>query len=213
MMKTRNMIYRTKLFDRLCHAIVVICFILVSLSGLSLFFPSMHIFGLFFGTPQLGRILHPILGCIIFFTLAIMFFRFVKYNTFNKDDVAWLKAAKAINEGKHIADLPVGKYNAGQKFLFWGIMTLIITLFITGIVIWNQHFSVYFPIPIRRIALLVHSMAGITLIILILGHIYMAIWVKGTISSMITGYVPKLWAKTHHPLWYKKESEKEVKQE
>jgi formate dehydrogenase subunit gamma len=39
--------------------------------------------------------------------------------------------------------------------------------------------------------------------LLIIGHIYLAFWVKGTISSMSTGRVSRAWARSHHPRWYR----------
>jgi formate dehydrogenase subunit gamma len=34
-------------------------------------------------------------------------------------------------------------------------------------------------------------------------HIYAALWVKGTITAMVEGWVPAAWAKKHHPRWYR----------
>ena len=61
----------------------------------------------------------------------------------------------------------LGKYNAGQKILFWGIMALISALFVTGLVIWRAYFAMYFPIPVIRLALLAHSAAALALILLL----------------------------------------------
>lgn len=214
-MNKKNMLYRTKLFDRLCHATVVICFMLVAFSGLGMFFPSMRIFSYTLGTPQLGRLLHPILGCVVFIVLMIMLARFAKYNLLNKNDRIWFKNIKNVTlnqeEGKDGEPLPVGKYNAGQKVLFWAIMGLIMLLLVSGLISWNRYFAGVFPIPVLRAALLIHSLSALALMLLIMGHIYMALWVKGTIKSMIGGYVPKKWAKKHHPLWYKEMVEKEQK--
>lgn len=208
-MNRKNKLYRTTLFDRFCHAIVVFCFIFTALSGLGFFFPSLNVLTHVLGTPQLARIIHPFLGTIIFCVLMIMLARFAKHNLFNKNDKKWFSSIKHISTGKEQSDLAIGKYNAGQKVLFWLTMIAICLLFISGIVIWNQYFSIYFSIDVRRIFLLMHSIVGVALILLIIAHIYMAFWVKGTINSMTTGYVDKKWAKTHHPLWYKETIEKD----
>jgi formate dehydrogenase gamma subunit len=78
---------------------------------------------------------------------------------------------------------------------------------------WRQYFSDYFPIPIVRIAIFFHSFAAICLILLAIGHAYMAIWVKGSIKGMITGYVSRAWALKNHSSWYKEEMEKTYQQE
>ncbi|MNJ03464.1 Formate dehydrogenase, cytochrome b556(fdo) subunit [compost metagenome] len=51
--------------------------------------------------------------------------------------------------------------------------------------------------------MLIHALAGIALILLIIGHAYLAFWVKGSIRGMLTGYVSRAWAKTHHDRWYR----------
>lgn len=107
--------------------------------------------------------------------------------------------------------LNIGKYNAGQKILFWGIMGLISLLLLSGVVIWRPYFAPLFSIPTIRIGLLVHALAGISLILLIIGHAYLAFWVKGSIRGMVTGYVSRSWAKTHHDRWYRQLSGKQSK--
>ena len=204
-------ILRTHFIDRACHWSMVICFFLVALSGLSWFFPTMGWLSGVLGTPQMARILHPILGVVVFLALMFLFIRLVKYNLPVREDLIWVRNIKSVLQGKHVKDLQVGKYNAGQKLLFWGIMALITTLLLSGIVIWRAYFAEYFPIPVIRIGLLLHSLAGICLILLVIGHAYMGFWVKGSISGMITGYVSRLWAKTHHDRWYRQISSKQPK--
>ena len=34
----------------------------------------------------------------------------------------------------------VGRYNAGQKIVFWAMTLLILVLFVSGLVIWDQYF-------------------------------------------------------------------------
>ena len=65
-MSKSKMIVRTKFIDRACHWTVVICFFLVALSGISFFFPTLQWLTQTFGTPQMGRILHPFFGIAIF---------------------------------------------------------------------------------------------------------------------------------------------------
>ncbi|WP_392565985.1 formate dehydrogenase subunit gamma [Utexia brackfieldae] len=207
-MDKKNMIYRVPLSVRFCHVFIVICFLLAALSGLSLFFPSLHILGSVLGTPQLVRVLHPFMGLTVFILLIFMLIKLVKHNIPNKDDIRWLKNIDKVIAGKEPEDIPIGKYNAGQKFLFWCIMSLISVLVITGLIMWRRYFADYFPIPVVRIAIMFHSIAAIALMLLIIGHAYMAIWVKGSIKGMIVGYVSRAWARKNHSQWYAEEMEK-----
>lgn len=201
-MKKSEMILRTPLADRLCHWAMVFCFFLVALSGLSWVFPSLNWLNGVFGTPQMARLLHPFFGIVVFVALAYLFVRFVKYNLFVKEDKIWVDNLDAVIVGDHSKKLQIGKYNAGQKFLFWGTMALICVLLVSGLVIWRAYFAHLFSIPTLRLALLVHAVAGVSLMLLIIGHIYLALWVKGSIRGMVTGYVSHAWARLHHDRWY-----------
>ncbi|MNE87055.1 Formate dehydrogenase, cytochrome b556(fdo) subunit [compost metagenome] len=70
-------------------------------------------------------------------------------------------------------------------------MGLISLLLLSGVVIWRPYFAPLFSIPAIRIGLLVHALAGIALILLIIGHAYLAFWVKGSIRGMVTGYLSR----------------------
>ena len=45
--------------------------------------------------------------------------------------------------------------------------------------------------------------AAVALIVVIMVHIYAALWVKGTITAMVEGWVTSAWAKKHHPRRYR----------
>jgi len=63
-----------------------------------------------------------------------------------------------------------------------------------------------------RWCLLIHATAAIILLLAILVHIYMAFWVKGSITGMIEGRVSRRWAKKHHPRWYREVEAQQDKQ-
>lgn len=194
-------ILRTKFPERLCHWAIVACFFLAATSGLSWFFPTFSWLSAFLGSPQMARVLHPFLGIAVFLGLCYMFVRFVKYNLPTRTDGIWFRNVKGVILNDHSQKLRIGKYNAGQKVLFWLIMLSILVLMISGLIMWRAYFAEYFPIPVLRLAILAHAVAGFGLILLILGHIYLAIWVRGSISGMVTGRVSRAWARQHHDRW------------
>ncbi|MBD9415745.1 formate dehydrogenase subunit gamma [Pseudomonas sp. PDM16] len=199
----QNALLRTTYAVRMSHWLMVICFFFVAMSGLSWFFPSLNWLNSLLGGPQLARILHPFMGVVIFVLLTFMFIRLVRYNLPEANDLKWFADIGGVLKGEHNEELDTGKYNAGQKVLFWGIMGLITLLLISGVVIWRPWFAHLFEIPVIRIGLFVHALAGVLLMLLIIGHIYLAFWVKGSIDSMSSGYVSRKWARTHHPSWYR----------
>ncbi|PWC09529.1 formate dehydrogenase-N subunit gamma [Brenneria corticis] len=210
-MSKQKMILRTKFIDRICHWIVVISFFLVSLSGIALFFPTLQWLTQTFGTPQMGRIMHPIFGVLIVICLIPMFIRFVGHNIPQLRDIPWFLNIIEVLKGNEHEVADVGKYNPGQKMMFWSIMGLTLVLLITGIIMWRPYFAHLFPIDVVRYAILIHATAAIVLIHAILIHMYMAFWVKGSIKGMIEGKVSERWARKHHPRWARSLKEKEAK--
>jgi formate dehydrogenase subunit gamma len=145
--------------------------------------------------------LHPWIGVVLFVSFMGLFFRFYRLNLWERNDNVWLSRLRDVlanDEGK----LPeVGKYNAGQKMVFWSMSLLILVLITSGVVIWDQYFSNYFTIDQKRVAVLVHSITAIVAICVWIVHVYAAIWVRGTIGAMTRGQVTGGWAWRHHRKW------------
>ncbi|RPD84890.1 formate dehydrogenase subunit gamma [Neisseria weixii] len=200
MMKPK-LIQRYKRSERINHWVVALCFILLAVSGLAFFYPAFFWLTGIFGTPQLARILHPFIGVVMFIGFFIQFFRYWKFNFFDKEDVKWMKSVTTILKGHEVGD--VGKYNGGQKGMFWLMTACMLVLVITGVIAWRPYFAEMFPISVIRLALLFHAGAAIVLIAGIIVHVYAAIWVKGTVRAMTEGVVSQQWAKKHHPRWYR----------
>ncbi|MGL5628794.1 MAG: cytochrome b/b6 domain-containing protein, partial [Plesiomonas shigelloides] len=89
----------------------------------------------------------------------------------------------------------------------------LVLLLASGIVIWRPYFAPSFPIPLIRLALLVHSLAAVGLMLVIIIHVYAALWVKGTLTAMVEGWVSVGWAKKHHPRWFRKWKQKQAGQD
>lgn len=200
-MNKSNLILRTRFIDRASHWFMVICFFMVALSGLSWFFPSLNWLNGVFGTPQLARILHPFLGAVVFVVLMFLFVRFVKYNLPERQDALWFRNLRTVLAGDHDQPLQIGKYNAGQKLLFWTLLACMLVLLISGVVIWRAYFSHFFGIDAIRLAALLHALAAFVLVLSIIVHIYAGIWIKGSIGAMLHGWVSRAWARKHHELW------------
>lgn len=195
--------------ERSNHWITAISFILLALSGLALFHPSMFFLTAILGGGPWTRILHPFIGLVMFASFAGLVLRFWHHNFLEKYDIEWMKKIGDVLNNRE-ENLPkIGKYNAGQKMLFWVLLGSMIGLLLTGIVIWRAYFSHFFPIGVIRAAALLHAFFGFVLIASIVVHIYAAIWIKGAIKAMTQGFVTYAWARRHHPLWYEEVVEHE----
>lgn len=189
--------------ERANHWLVAITFVLLALSGLALFHPSMYWLSVFLGGGPWTRILHPFIGVVMALSFSGLALRLWRFNRFTKDDEQWLCQ---INDVLHNRDskLPeVGRYNAGQKALFYVMVACIALLLLSGITIWRPWFAGAFPIGVVRLAAVVHAASAFVLIAGIIVHIYAAIWVKGSVRAMVRGTVPYAWAKKHHSAWYR----------
>jgi formate dehydrogenase subunit gamma len=189
--------------ERTNHWITAITFVLLALSGLAMFHPAMFWLSALFGGGQWTRILHPFVGLVMFVSFLILALRFWHHNYLDKNDVQWLKQIDDVLHNREDKLPEIGKYNAGQKLLFFTLVACLVLLLASGIVIWRRYFSFYFSIEVVRIAAVVHAAAAFVLIVSIVVHIYAALWVKGSIGAMVRGTVTWGWAMKHHPRWFR----------
>ena len=196
---------RYTVLARINHWITAVSLILLALSGLSLFHPSLFFLTALFGGGQTTRILHPWIGVVLFFSFLGMFIRFWRLNLWQAEDGTWLARFRDVlaNREENLPEL--GKYNAGQKFVFWGMSILIVLLIASGIVVWDRYFFDFTSIEQKRVAILFHSMLAIAAILIWIVHVYAAIWVRGTVRGMTAGSVTGGWAWRHHRKWLREE--------
>ena len=186
---------------RINHWITATSLVLLALSGLALFHPSLFFLTGLFGGGQWTRAIHPWIGVLLFFSFAGLFIRFWRANLWKSEDGTWLARLRDVLAGNDEKLPEVGKYNAGQKAVFWGMSLLIIILITSGFVIWDQYFSQYTTIDQKRVAVLLHAAAAVAIICVWIVHVYAAIWVRGTIGAMTRGRVTGGWAWRHHRKW------------
>jgi len=197
---------------RINHWIVAISFVLLLLSGLSLFHPSLYWLSGLFGGGATVRWLHPWIGVVLVVGFIGLFLRFLTQNLPERTDWVWLARIRHVLKGDDEYLPEVGKYNAGQKFVFWSQSVLVAVLFITGLGLWEPGlayveglFGFKATIDQLRIAALLHASAAVIAITIWIVHVYAAIWVRGTFSAMTRGFVTGGWGWRHHRKWLRKE--------
>jgi len=194
-------ISRYRGFTRVNHWITALCLILLVISGLALFHPSLYFLSGLFGGGQTTRWIHPFIGIVLVVSFLVLFLQLFRLNLLRREDLAWVRNIGDVATG-HDERLPeFGKYNLGQKFVFWAMFWLILVLIVSGVMIWYQMFPTLVDIPTRRVALLVHSIAAVLIILVFILHVYAAFWVRGTIRAMTAGTVTGGWAWRHHRKW------------
>ena len=187
--------------ERANHWVVGICFILLALSGLAFFHPAFFPLAQLFGGGVWARILHPYIGVVMALSFIAIFFRFRSLNVMTPADREWLSRAGEMVDGNDHNMPEQGKYNGGQKMMFWALAVCMLLLMVSGIVLWRAWFNL--PVDMVRFGAVIHAAAAAVMIGLIMVHIYAAIWVKGTVRAMWYGTVTRAWAKQHHRAWYR----------
>ena len=188
-------------FTRANHWVTALSLIVLLLSGLALFHPSLYFLTGLFGGGQTTRWLHPFVGILLFFSFLVLFLQLWRLNLPRPEDRTWVSHIGDVVKG-HEERLPeLGKYNAGQKGVFWAMSVLIVVLIGSGVMIWEQFFPDLVTIPVRRWAMLIHSLAAVAIILVFIMHVYAAFWTRGTLRAMTRGTVTGGWAWRHHRKW------------
>ena len=186
---------------RLNHWVTAASLIVLLLSGLALFHPSLYFLTGLFGGGQMTRWLHPFVGVLLFFSFLLLFLQMWRLNLPRPEDRTWVSHIGEVVRGEEEKLPELGKYNAGQKFVFWAMSVLIVVLIVSGVMIWQEYFPHLVSIPVRRWAVLIHAVAAVAIILTFILHVYAAIWTRGTIRAMTRGTVTGGWAWRHHRKW------------
>ena len=202
-------IKRFNAFERFNHWMTATAFIVLALTGLNYFFGK--------------RLLMPLLGPDAFSTwsywakyahnfiawpfmagIVIMLVVWIKDNIPDRYDAAWLRAGGGFFGNSHP---PAGRFNAGQKLVFWSVILGGIALSASGIIM-------LFPFSFADIngmqwAQYVHAITGVIMVAIILAHIYIgSLGMEGAYDAMGRGEVDAGWARVHHSAWVEKQEAK-----
>ena len=116
-----------------------------------------------------------------------------RLNRFTPRDWRWLRA-KDRRSGR----IRVGKFNAGQKLNAAFVLGTILVLLATGIVMWRNE---WWPVAWRTGATFVHDWTALGVLIVIVGHIFMASRDSEARTGMREGDVDRSWAAREHAAW------------
>ncbi|HEU6454737.1 MAG TPA: formate dehydrogenase subunit gamma [Roseateles sp.] len=189
--------------ERTNHWLIVLFFLCAGLSGLAFFHPGFYFLSGLFGGGTWARILHPFLGLLMTLCFLVMFLRLWRHNVMTDVDRQWMQHSREMLRGDKSLMPAAGRYNAGQKGVFWLMAISLLLLVVTGFMFWQPWFAGYFPILVRRIAVVLHALSATVLILTVIVHVYAAIWVKGTVRAMTRGTVTEGWARQNHALWHR----------
>lgn len=195
---------------RVNHWVTAISLILLTISGGALFHPSLFFMSSVFGGGSNTRALHPWIGVVLLMSFAVLFIQMVRQNFWTHADTEWMKHVGEAMSGDEEHMPEAGKYNGGQKIIFWLMTFAILVLFVTGLMIWYEYFGSRFTIEQQRFAHMLHALAAIGMVLVVIVHIYAGFYVRGTIGAMTEGKVTGGWAFRHHRRWLRQEAREGV---
>lgn len=196
-----NYIERFSTSERVLHWVVTASFFTLLLTGLGLYSRLFNGYFTLFGGGQNAIFVHKIAGIVFFFSSLAMYFDHRKdISTFDDDDRQWLEQRGGYLSRESI-HFNIGKYNPGQKVFAIFIAGATLLLGVTGVFMWAP---TSFPRWIVQLSLLTHGTIFVGSIMFVVVHVYLAtVGNPGTVEAMLYGTVRKVWAKKHHPKWYK----------
>lgn len=197
-------------FERANHWFTASSFILLALTGLTL------LYGQFFLKPILGAPIYSMVASASIFIhvafaatfvlgVIVMIFIWTNRNLPRAIDWEWLKRGGGLLR-ESSENPPAGKFNAGQKLIFWAVVGCGVLLAISGVSLMFPFF--WFGIAGMQWMLTIHGGLGLFFMAVIIGHIYIGtVGMEGAFDAMWSGEVDRNWAEEHHDRWFQEEVE------
>jgi formate dehydrogenase subunit gamma len=190
--------------ERFVHWFTASAFIVLALTGLNVTF-GRHVLlpllgpDLFSNVSLAFKYAHNYVAFAFMIGVVLTFLIWVIHNVPNRHDLEWLAAGGGlVGRGTHP---PAGKFNAGQKAVFWSVVVGGVALSITGLyMLFPFQFG---DIHSQQLMTVIHAIVALVLIAIIIAHIYIGtLGMEGAFDAMSTGQVDENWAREHHSVWY-----------
>jgi formate dehydrogenase subunit gamma len=189
--------------ERLMHWTASVSYVYLLLSGLAFWTPALFWLAALLGGGTLARIVHPYVGVVFFLAVLWMYSVWASQMHSTEEDRAWWKSLGHYVRNEDGEMPPEGRFNAGQKSLFWGFLWCGLVLLVTGVILWVPNWIPWDWRILRLLAVILHPIAALMTIALFMIHLYMGLAVeRGALRSMTRGDVSRAWAAKHHRAWY-----------
>ncbi|MGH9744855.1 MAG: formate dehydrogenase subunit gamma [Candidatus Acidiferrales bacterium] len=199
----KNRVLRYTFHERFIHWMAGLSYIYLMLTGLAFWSPWLFWIAVIFGGGTIARELHPWIGLIFVIAVVLMFRMWNTQMHETAVDKEWWDAVGHYIRNEEDEVPTVGRFNGGQKLLFWGFFWCGILLFLSGLILWFPHWIPWNLRFLRYAAVLVHASSALITIGLFIIHVYMGVALeRGSFGSVIRGDVSANWAKRYHGIWY-----------
>jgi formate dehydrogenase subunit gamma len=189
-------------FERFSHWLTAVSFVVLGLTGLNITFGKILLLPLmgaeaFSSLAQWAKYTHDFVSFAFVLGLILIVSLWLKDNIPRAVDVDWIRQGGGFIKSKHA---PAGRFNAGEKAVFWGALGAGLAVSISG-------FALLFPfyatnVAGMQVAQVIHAVIAVLFVALIIAHIYIGtLGMEGAFEAMGTGDVDLNWAKEHHDQW------------
>ncbi len=202
MTATTRSIQRYAFRERIVHALAGVSYVYLLLTGLAFWAPWLYWLAVMLGGGYLSRVLHPWVGLV--FTAAVIWMFVIWRNDMRitREDRVWRTAIVHYIRHEDAKVPAAGRFNYGQKMLFWLMLWGGVALLLSGLILWFVSAIAWDLRILRYAAVLVHASAALLTIGGFIVHVYMGVAVvPGGLGAIIHGEVTEDWARHHHPLW------------
>ena len=199
----RGRILRYTFHERATHWAVAVSYIYLLLTGLAFWSPWLFWLAALLGGGQVSRMLHPWFGLLFMAGIIYMAVIWARQMATTENDKTWFRSLRFYITNQDDKMPPAGRFNAGQKLLFWGFFYCGLLLVISGVILWFTEQVPWNLRDLRYAAVLIHPAAALLTIGLFMIHIYMSVFAeRGAFGSIIRGDVSEKFARRYHPGWY-----------
>jgi formate dehydrogenase subunit gamma len=198
-------ILRYTFIERVNHWFGSLVYVYCLITGLAFWSPYMYWLAAIVGGGPSARFWHPWFGLAFTLSMFLMFWHWDRDMRITEADRRWSRAMKYYTENEDEKVPPAGRFNYGQKLFFWLMFYGVILLLISGIGLWFIEGIPWSLRWLRYLAVTVHVAIALATIGGFIIHVYMSTaFVRGSFTAMMQGKVSRLWARTHHRLWYER---------
>ena len=209
--KANVRILRFNAIERLAHWLTATAFIVLAITGLNFIFGKRLLMPLIgadaFGSwSQWAKYTHDFFAWGFMLGVLVILVVWVWDNLPDRYDANWLKHGGGMFDKSNSTHPPAGRFNAGQKLIFWSVVLGGAALSVSGI-------FMLFPFAFTdvngmQLAQTIHAIVGVLMIAVIIAHIYIgSLGMEGAFDAMESGTVDLNWAKQHHSAWVEKKGD------
>jgi len=203
-------VLRFSSFERFSHWLTAASFVVLGLTGLNITFGKIVLLPIigpeaFSSMSEAAKYVHNYISAAFVIGLVLIVALWIRDNLPQKVDIDWIKQGGGFIKSKHA---PSGRFNAGEKLVFWFALGAGAAVIISGCLLIFPFYVT--DIAGMQIAQIVHAVVAVLFIAVIIAHIYIGtLGMEGAFEAMATGEVDLNWAKEHHDLWLDEQLAKE----